>query len=71
MEKIRKDRAIPTRDSFARFQKRRWRNRFFFAVGLVVVIGCLTFFISRLKPALPRGPELSLDRYRSAWTVGS
>jgi len=43
------------------YLKRRWRNRLFFAAGLVVIIGCLTFFISRLKPALP-----SVDR-NSVW----
>src|SRR5260370_3570909 len=43
------------------YQKRRWRNRLFFAVGLVVIIGGLTFFVSRLKPALP-----SVDR-NSVW----
>src|SRR5258708_1177900 len=35
------------------YQKRRWRNRLLFAVGLAITIGGLTFFISRLKPALP------------------
>ncbi len=43
------------------YQKRRWRNRLFFAVGLAITIGGLTFFISRLKPALP-----SADR-NSVW----
>jgi hypothetical protein len=43
------------------YQKRRWRNRLLFAVGLVIAIGGLTFFISRLKPALP-----SVDR-NSVW----
>src|SRR5260221_1777925 len=43
------------------YQKRRWRNRLLFAVGLAITIGGLTFFISRLKPALP-----SVDR-NSVW----
>jgi len=43
------------------YQKRRWRNRLFFVVGLATMIGGLTFFISRLKPALP-----SVDR-NSVW----
>jgi HlyD family secretion protein len=43
------------------YQKRRWRNRLFIAVSLVVVVGGLTFLISRLKPALP-----SVDR-NSVW----
>src|SRR4029077_20850875 len=43
------------------YQKRRWRNRLLFAVGLAITIGGLTFFISRLKPALP-----SADR-NSVW----
>jgi len=43
------------------YEKRRWRNRLFFAVGLAIIIGGLTFFISRLKPALP-----SVDR-NSVW----
>jgi HlyD family secretion protein len=43
------------------FQKRRWRNRLLFAAGLAITIGGLTFFISRLKPALP-----SVDR-NSVW----
>lgn len=43
------------------YQNRRWRNRLFLAAGLVVVLGGLTFFISRLKPALP-----SADR-NSVW----
>ena len=43
------------------YQKRRWRNRLFLGVGLAIIIGSLTFFISRLKPALP-----SVDR-NSVW----
>jgi HlyD family secretion protein len=43
------------------YQKRRWRNRILLALGLLVVIGGLTFFFSRLKPALP-----SVDR-NSVW----
>jgi HlyD family secretion protein len=43
------------------YQQKRWRNRLFVGVGLVLVIGGLTFFISRLKPALP-----SVDR-NSVW----
>jgi HlyD family secretion protein len=39
------------------YQQRRWRNRVFFVLGLVLTIGGLTFFISRLKPAL-----LSVER---------
>jgi HlyD family secretion protein len=35
------------------YQKRRWRNRLLFAVGSAIIIGSLTFYISRLKPALP------------------
>jgi HlyD family secretion protein len=43
------------------YQARRWRNRIFFALGVLIGIGGLTFFISRLKPALP-----SIDR-NSVW----
>jgi HlyD family secretion protein len=39
------------------YRKRRWRNRILLAAGLVITIGGLTFFVSRLKPALP-----SVDR---------
>jgi HlyD family secretion protein len=42
-------------------QRRRWRNRLLFAAALVAGIGGLTFFISRLKPALP-----AIDR-TSVW----
>ena len=35
------------------YRKRRWRNQLLFAAGLVITIGGLTFFVSRLKPALP------------------
>src|SRR6202047_4535049 len=55
--------SLPSRMDVPRkgYQKRRWRNRLLFAVGLAITIGGLTFFISRLKPALP-----SADR-NSVW----